>query len=331
MPIDLAGRLQRPGSTRTLTTGPDGGVIRRTVLPGGLRVLSESVPGVRSVAFGVWIGVGSRDETVSLSGASHYLEHLLFKGTRRRDALTIAAELDAVGGELNAFTAKEYTCYYARVLDIDLPLAVDVVSDMVTSSLIAKSDVESERGVILEEIAMHDDDPGDAVHDTFASAVWPDTPLGRPVLGSVESIESMSRTAIAGYYRRRYRPDSLVITAAGNLDHNALVRLVKKAFADVPVDDERPPAAPRIGGRPPAFTASNVVVRRPTEQANLVLGMPGMHRLDCSRRCARSAVSPTPSTRSRRTTPTPACSASTPAAIPSARAMCWSCAASSWP
>ncbi len=243
-------------------------------------MLSETVPGVRSVAFGIWIGVGSRDETPSLSGASHYLEHLLFKGTRRRDALTIAAELDAVGGELNAFTAKEYTCYYARVLDTDLPLAVDVICDMVTSSVLSSHDVDSERGVILEEIAMHDDDPGDAVHDAFAGAVWPGTPLGRPVLGSVESIEAMSRTAIAGYYRRRYRADSLVITAAGNVDHTALVRLVKRAFADVAVDTDRVPSAPRIGGRAPGFTPGNVVVRRPTEQANLVLGMPGMHRLD---------------------------------------------------
>jgi predicted Zn-dependent peptidase len=280
MPIDLAGREQRPGSTRTLTKGADGGVIRRTVLPGGLRVISESVPGVRSVAFGVWIGVGSRDETASLSGASHYLEHLLFKGTRRRDALTIAAELDAVGGELNAFTAKEYTCYYARVLDADLPLAVDVICDMVTSSLLTAHDVDSERGVILEEIAMHDDDPGDAVHDTFAGVVWPGTPLGRPVLGSVQSIEAMSRTAVAGYYRRRYRPDSLVVAAAGNLGHAALVRLVKKAFVDVPTDIDAVPAAPRIGGRPPPFTAATAVVRRQTEQANLVLGAPGLDRLD---------------------------------------------------
>jgi predicted Zn-dependent peptidase len=280
MPIDLAGREQRPGSTRTLTTGPDGGVVRRTVLPGGLRVISESVPGVRSVAFGVWIGVGSRDETVSLSGASHYLEHLLFKGTRRRDALAIAAELDAVGGELNAFTAKEYTCYYARVLDNDLPLAIDVICDMVTSSLLTARDVDSERGVILEEIAMHDDDPGDAVHDAFAEMVWPATPLGRPVLGSIESIQALSRTAIAGYYRRRYRPESLVIAAAGNLDHTALVRLVKKAFAHLPVDADRPPAAPRVGGRAPAFTAGTSVLRRPTEQANLVLGAAGLDRRD---------------------------------------------------
>ena len=279
MPIELAGRSQRPGSTRTLATGPDGGVVRRTVLSGGLRVITESVPGVRSVAFGVWVGVGSRDETDSLAGASHYLEHLLFKGTRKRDALAIAAELDAVGGELNAFTAKEYTCFYARVLDADLPLAVDVICDMVTSSLIAGRDVESERGVILEEIAMHDDDPGDAVHDAFAETVWPRTPLGRPVLGTVDTITAMSRTAIAGYYRRRYRPESLVVAAAGNLEHGAVVRLVKKAFAGVPVDD-RAPTAPRIGGRAPQFVASTSVLRRPTEQANLVLGSPGLHRLD---------------------------------------------------
>ena len=279
MPIDLAGRTQRAGSTRTLTTSPDGGVVRRTVLPGGLRVISESVPGVRSVAFGVWAGVGSRDESVALSGASHYLEHLLFKGTAKRDALAISAEIEAVGGEINAFTAKEYTCYYARVLDNDLPLAVDVICDMVTGSLLAPKDVDNERGVILEEIAMHDDDPSDAVHDTFAEMVWPGVSLGRPVLGSVETIEGLSRGAIAGYYRRRYRTPSLVVAAAGNLDHNVLVRLVRKAFAGVAVEDDVP-AAPRIGGRAPKFTAATSVVRRPTEQANLVLGTGGLARLD---------------------------------------------------
>ena len=280
MPIDLAGRSQRVGATRTLTTGPDGGVVRRTILPGGLRVISESVPGVRSVAFGVWVGVGSRDETPSLSGASHYLEHLLFKGTSRRDALAISAELEGVGGELNAFTAKEYTCYYARVLDNDLPLAVDVICDMVTGSLLASGDVDNERGVILEEIAMHDDDPGDAVHDAFAEVVWPGTPLGRPVLGSVASIEGLSRNAIAGYYRRRYRTPSLVVAAAGNLDHAALVRLVRKAFADVAVDPDAAPAPPRVGGRAPRFVAASSVLRRPTEQANLVIGTGGLSRLD---------------------------------------------------
>ena len=280
MPIDLAGRRQAPGTTRTLASGPDSGVVRRTVLPGGLRVISESVPGVRSVAFGVWVGVGSRDETPSLAGASHYLEHLLFKGTRRRDALAIAAELEAVGGELNAFTAKEYTCYYARVLDNDLPLAVDVICDMVTSSVLASREVDNERTVILEEIAMHDDDPGDAVHDLFADIVWPQAPLGRPVLGTVESITAITRNAIAGYYRRRYRPGNLVVAAAGNLDHNALVRLVRRAFGDVAAAGEAAPAAPRVGGRPPLFVPGSAVVSRPTEQANFVLGATGLPRLD---------------------------------------------------
>ncbi|MCL6551386.1 MAG: insulinase family protein, partial [Acidothermus cellulolyticus] len=145
---------QPAGSTRTLMSGPDNTVVRRTVLPGGLRVITEAMPTVRSVAFGIWVGVGSRDETPDIAGSSHYLEHLLFKGTQRRSALDISAALDAVGGELNAFTTKEYTCFYARVLDRDLPLAVDVLADMVTSSLLRSEDVEAERGVILEEIAM---------------------------------------------------------------------------------------------------------------------------------------------------------------------------------
>jgi predicted Zn-dependent peptidase len=281
MPVDLAGRDQRVGSTRTLITGGDGAVIRRTVLPGGIRVITEAVSGVRSVAFGVWIGVGSRDETPSLSGASHYLEHLLFKGTKRRDALAIASALDEVGGELNAFTAKEYTCYYARVLDTDLPVAVDVVCDMVVSSVLASKEVDNERGVILEEIAMHDDDPGDSVHDAFAELIWPADPLGRPVLGSVASIEAMSRTSIAGYYRRRYRSDQLVITAAGNVNHAALVRLVKKALVGIEIDDSRSPAAPRLAGRrAPSFTVGTTVRGRQTEQANIVLGLPGLSRHD---------------------------------------------------
>ncbi|HTA09472.1 MAG TPA: pitrilysin family protein, partial [Streptosporangiaceae bacterium] len=167
--------------------GGDGSVLR-TVLPGGLRVVTESLPAVRSAAFGIWAGVGSRDEDREHAGATHYLEHLLFKGTSRRSALDISAELDAVGGELNAFTAKEYTCYYARVLDQDLPLAIDVLSDMVTSSLIEPKDVDAERGVILEEIAMNEDDPSDLVHEAFSAQVFGDTPLGRPILGTVDSI-----------------------------------------------------------------------------------------------------------------------------------------------
>jgi predicted Zn-dependent peptidase len=273
---------QRPGSTRTLSRSADGSLVRRTVLPGGLRVVTEAMPAVRSVAFGIWAGVGSRDETPRLGGASHYLEHLLFKGTKRRVALDISAALDAVGGELNAFTSKEYTCYYARVLDADLPLAVDVISDMVTSSLITAGDVDAERGVILEEIAMHDDDPTDAVHDNFARAVHGDTPLGRPVLGTVDTIGAIERRAIAGYYHRRYRADNLVVAVAGNLEHASVVRLVRRAFRQAGALGEHgaQPAPPRIGGRPTAFRSTTSVLRRPTEQANLVLGAEGIARTD---------------------------------------------------
>jgi predicted Zn-dependent peptidase len=260
--------------------GSDGSTIRRTVLPGGLRVVTETMPTVRSVAFGIWVGVGSRDEAPGLAGSSHFLEHLLFKGTKRRNALEIAAVMDAVGGEMNAFTAKEYTCYYARVLDSDLPLAVDVVSDMVTSSLITTDDFESERGVILEEIAMHDDAPDDIVHDAFAKAIFGDHPLGRPVLGTVDSIEAVSRTSVNGYYRRRYKPSQMVVAVAGNLDHNTVVRLVRKAFAGYLDDTSAEPAAPRMGSRPPAMFGGVQVTRRPTEQANLVLGTGGLSRSD---------------------------------------------------
>ncbi len=257
-------------------------MIRQTVLRGGLRVVTEEMPNVRSVAFGIWVGVGSRDESPALAGASHFLEHLLFKGTKRRGALEIAAVMDAVGGEMNAFTAKEYTCYYARVLDTDLPLAVDVVSDMVTASLISSHDVESERGVILEEIAMHDDAPDDAVHDTFAARLFGSHPLGRPVLGSVDTISAVSRSSVHGYWRRRYQPSRMVVAAAGNLDHDKVVRLVRKAFAPTGLLDDAgvQPEGPR-GGRSGVQTLGGVdVLRRPTEQANLVLGTSGLARDD---------------------------------------------------
>jgi predicted Zn-dependent peptidase len=269
-------------TTRTLEKGDGGGgLVRHTVLPGGLRIVTEAMPTVRSVTVGIWVGVGSRDEAPSLAGASHYLEHLLFKGTRRRDAMTISAAIDAVGGEMNAFTSKEYTCFYARVLDSDLPLAVDMVCDLVTSSVIKAADVESERGVILEEIAMHEDDPTDMVHDQFAQVLFGTGPLGRPVLGSVESIESIGRSAIAGYYRRRYRPEDMVVAVAGNIDHASVVRLVRAAFVTAGMaDGEATPAGPRLGVQRAPGLGGVRVVRRTTEQANVVLGTPGMRRGD---------------------------------------------------
>ncbi len=275
--------LQKAGSTQTLSAGRYGGTIRRTVLPGGLRVITEALPAMRSVAFGVWVGIGSRDEAPSLGGSSHFLEHLLFKGTKTRSAMDISAAMDAVGGEMNAFTAKEYTCYYARVLDVDMPLAVDIVSDMVASSLITSDDFEVERGVILEEIAMHDDDPGDVVHDVFAEAVFGDHPLGRPVIGTVDTIQAMGRNQVAGFYRRRYRPPTMVVAAAGNLEHAKVVRLVRKAFgrAGLLADSAAPPAVPRPSQRRIAQAPATVrVVDRPTEQAHVILGGRGIGRTD---------------------------------------------------
>src|SRR5712671_3657682 len=208
----------------------------RTVLPGGLRVVTEFLPAVRSVALGIWVGVGSRDEDHAHAGATHYLEHLLFKGTRRRTALEISAEMDAAGGEMNAFTAKEYTCYYARVLDADLPLAIDVLADMVTGSLLEPNEVEAERAVILEEIAMTDDDPSDTVHEAFGWQLFGDTPLGRPILGTADSINAISRSQIAEHYVARYRPENLVVAAAGRLDHDEMVELTSRCFASA-IDD----------------------------------------------------------------------------------------------
>jgi predicted Zn-dependent peptidase len=277
-------------TTRTLLREDGGGLIRRTVLPGGLRIVTEAVPTVRSVAFGIWVGVGSRDESPAQAGATHYLEHLLFKGTHRRSALEISAAIESVGGEVNAFTSKEFTCYYAQVLDRDLAVAVDVVSDLVTSSLVALADVESERNVVLEEIAMRDDDPTDAVHDLVAERLWGSAPLGRPILGTVESISSLSRGVINRYYRQRYRPSRVVVAAAGNLDHATVVRMVRSAFERAGfLDDGVAPEPARIGGRAPRASSGVALLERPTEQANVVLALPGLARTD-DRRFALGAL-----------------------------------------
>src|SRR5258708_11609054 len=260
------------------SAGSDDGILL-TVLPGGLRVITEALPSVRSAAFGIWAGVGSRDEGPEHAGATHYLERLLFKGTAKRRALEISATMDAVGGEMNAFTAKEYTCYYARVLDADLPLAIDVLSDMVTSSLIEPKDVDAERNVVLEEIAMNEDDPSDSVHEAFTGRLFGDTPLGRPILGTVDSINSIAREQITEHYRARYTPPNLVVAAAGNLEHERVAEAVRQSFSHVLRGDPAP-AGPRLGG-PGAGAPARTGVRlisRGIEQANLIRGCEGLSR-----------------------------------------------------
>ncbi|MCU1690410.1 MAG: pepR [Pseudonocardiales bacterium] len=255
--------------------------VHRTTLPGGLRIVTESMPGSRSAAVGVWVGVGSRDETPSLAGTSHFLEHLLFKGTKSRSGLEIARMMDAIGGEFNAFTTKEATCYHATVLDEDLAIAVELVSDIVLDATIAAQDVDVERAVVLEEISMRDDDPSDLVHDEFSTALLGDTPLGRPILGTNESIAGLTRAQINGYYRRRYRPESMVVAVAGNIDHKEVVRLVRAAFRGR-LEKGVTPTVTRVAPAPSKILPAKAVsvIEDDTEQANILLGMYGLDRMD---------------------------------------------------
>jgi predicted Zn-dependent peptidase len=255
--------------------------VRRTVLPSGLRIVTEEVSSVRSAAIGIWVNVGSRDETPAVAGASHFLEHLLFKGTKTRTALEISSAIESVGGEMNAFTSKEYTCFYARVIDTDLPMAIDVISDLITSSKVTSTDVDAERKVVLEEIAMLDDDPSDQVHDLFAQAYYGDTHLGRPILGTVASIMEMPRKNVFNYYKKRYVPQDLVVAVAGNIEHKKVVAMVKKALARDDFLD--------VSGQPQVRLDTVVKVRhqqsvgllhRKTEQAHIFYGMAGVARND---------------------------------------------------
>ncbi|MCE7007586.1 insulinase family protein [Kibdelosporangium philippinense] len=272
------GFLQKPGTTRTLER-TEAGEVRRTLLPGGLRVVTEHVPGVRSASVGMWVGVGSRDEQPNVAGSAHYLEHLLFKSTSRRTAMQIAEEIDAVGGELNAFTAKEHTCYYAHVLDEDLPLAVDLVCDVVFEALCTEKDMETERSVVLEEIAMRDDDPEDLLHDAFCAALLPDHTLGRPVLGSEKSITELSRNALYNFYKRRYTLPKMVFAVAGNIKHADVLRLVRKALKARLVGDVAP-VAPRKGRARIAGAPRLVLHTEDTEQTHLMLGVRALDRHD---------------------------------------------------
>jgi predicted Zn-dependent peptidase len=285
-----------PESTQTIA-GPDGGgIVRRPVLPGGVRVLTEAMPGLRSATIGCWIGVGSRDEATGHHGSTHFLEHLLFKGTGRRSAMDIATAFDEVGGEANAVTGKEHTCYYARVLDEDLPMAVDVLVDMVTSAALRAEDVESERGVILEELAMNDDDPGDVVHERFAQAVLGSHPLGRPIGGTPDTIRAVGRDDIAEHYADHYRSPALVVTVAGGVDHDVMCGLVsaslERAGWPAPADGTPAPRRPGVGSQDPVSitdASPRVVVNRPTEQAHVVLGTAALVATD-PRRYAMSVL-----------------------------------------
>jgi predicted Zn-dependent peptidase len=281
-----------------------GSLVRRTILPSGVRILTEKMPGVQSATVGYWVAVGSRDELGSVLatatrpalpsryGSTHFLEHLLFKGTPTRSALDIAVAFDAVGGEHNAATSKEYTCYYAKVRDRDLPMAIDVIADMLTSSLIERGEVETERGVILEELAEASDDPSDVAGERFFEAVLGEHPLGRPVGGSPDAIREVTRDAVWQHYLENYRPQDLVITAAGAVDHDELVARVTAALtlAGWDLEQSAEPVSRRQSTGVEVHRGSPlVVVQRPNEQASLIVGTSGFTAND-ERRSALSVL-----------------------------------------
>ena len=261
-------------------------------MPSGLRIVTEEVSTSRSAAVGIWANVGSRDEVKSVAGASHFLEHLLFKGTKRRTALEISSSIEAVGGEMNAFTGQEYTCFYARVIDNDLPLAVDVVTDLITSSNFTAEDVDSERTVVLSEIAVRDDDPSDYIHELYLDTVYGDSPIGRSILGTVDSINKMPRNSIYNYYKKHYQPENLVVSVAGNVKHKKVVKLVEEAlardnFLDTPPKKHQTRIATPV--KTPGLGKVGIIDRK-TEQAHILYGFPGLARND-ERRFALSVLS----------------------------------------
>ncbi|WP_336651393.1 MULTISPECIES: M16 family metallopeptidase [unclassified Leucobacter] len=285
-----------------LETDLAGGVVRRTVHPSGLRVLTERMPSARSASIGFWVGVGSRDEQGERDdapgslGSTHFLEHLLFKGTPTRDAYSIATSFDRIGAEHNALTAKEYTCYYAKVRDADLEGAVTVLADMVTSSVLDVDEFEMERGVILEELAMAADDLADVANERFFEAVMGEHPLGRPIGGLPETIRAARRDDVASHYRHRYDPSTLVITAAGAVDHDKLVEQVLSALDLSPEDrwhtgrSALPVRRVQAGAADRAASLASLAERgtepsvhitaRPSEQINLLIGAEGLRAND---------------------------------------------------
>lgn len=245
-----------------------------TTLPNGLRIISEDMPSLRSVAIGVWVDTGSRDETPVEAGASHFLEHLLFKGSEDWPAQRISETFDAMGARHNAFTSKEYTAYWARMRDADLPAGLEILAEMVQRPAFRQEEIDLERGVVLEEINMNEDDPTDVAHEQFVERLWGSHPLAPPILGTKDSITAMSRDTVSGYWGRRYTPRSTVIAVAGRVDHVDVVALAEKHMGAW----EGPATSRSLSALD--SDAGVGVVRRDTEQAHLVFGGPGLQRDD---------------------------------------------------
>lgn len=245
---------------------------QRATLPNGLKIICESIPHVHSVSIGVWVGTGSRYETPDNNGISHFIEHMLFKGTSRRTTKQIAEEIDAVGGQLNAFTTKEYTCYYVKVLGERFHLGIDLLADMFTNSLFAPDEIEKEKQVVLEEIKCYEDSPDELVHDLFAAAVMKGHPLGSPILGTPESIARINRQVIIDYLVQHYTSDNIVFAVAGNVQIDQIIAAVEKSFSKL--NGKFITKLPQL----PAFKPDIVLKSKDTEQVNLCVGTRGVHR-----------------------------------------------------
>jgi len=243
--------------------------VRVTRLPSGLTVVSETMPRVETVSVGAYIAAGTRHEAPEVNGVSHFLEHMAFKGTARRDAAAISREIENVGGHLNAYTAREQTAFYAKVLKEDVALAVDIIGDILTHSVFAPEEIERERGVILQEIGQANDTPDDIIFDHFQETAYPAQPMGRPVLGTEETIRAMTREALTGYMRSHYGPEAMVVAAAGAVEHEALLDLVRRHFADLPASA---PAAPE----PSRYEGGEFREGRELDQVHIVLGFPSV-------------------------------------------------------
>ena len=244
-------------------------MIVKEILPNGLTVITESMPHVRSVAVGVWLKRGSRHETPAQTGISHFIEHMVFKGTKTRPAELIAAQVDSIGGHMDAFTAKEYAAFHLKVLDEHLPLAMDILGDIVMNPLFDPTEMAKEKKVIFEEINMVEDTPDDLVIENLTEAFWPNHPLGRPILGTKRSVAGFRRAELASFFKKVYRPSNIVIAAAGHLEHDATSALVKRYFAELPSGGAR-------GNGGPPRPASKIVSRskKELEQVHVCLGVP---------------------------------------------------------
>jgi predicted Zn-dependent peptidase len=245
---------------------------RKSVLDNGIRVVSETITHVRSVSIGVWAEVGSRDETVSQNGISHFIEHMAFKGTKKRSVRDIAQSLESLGGYLNAFTTKEQTCFYARVLDANVPEALDVLSDIVMHATFKQQELEKEKLVVIEELKNAEDDPEDIIHDYFEKALFPDHALGFPIIGTEKNLRAFKREDLFSHVKNHYQPSRIVVAAAGNVDHDQLVKLASKNFTQA---SARPSQRKRSQGPTSVSSPMKKEYPRPINQAHICMGTVG--------------------------------------------------------